>query len=104
MFNGANMQQLMKQARAMQEQMERDKQELEESEVTGTAGGGAVSVKINGRREALEVKIKPEVVSGDDVEMLEDLVMAAVNDANAQIDEIAERLSPKLPGGMNIPF
>ena len=99
-FGGANMQQLMKQAQKMQEQMARDKEELEASEVTGNAGGGMVSAKINGKREVLEIKINPEVVSPDDVEMLEDLIMAAMNDANTQMDEIAERLSPKIPGGM----
>ena len=99
-FGGANMQQLMKQAQKMQEEMQKNKEELEASEVTGNAGGGMVSVKINGRREVLEVKINPEAVSPDDVEMLEDLVMAAVNDANSQVDELAERLGPKIPGGM----
>ena len=102
-FGGANLQQIMQQARKMQEQMERQKRELEESIVEAQAGGEMVKVQMNGKREILSLKINPNAVDPDDVEMLEDLVIAAINDANSQIDELAEKLSPQIPanlGGM----
>ena len=102
-FGGANLQQIMQQARKMQEQMERQKKELEESIVEAQAGGEMVKVQMNGKREILSLKINPNAVDPDDLEMLEDLVIAAINDANSQIDELAEKLSPQIPanlGGM----
>lgn len=96
---GMQMQQLMKQAQAMQEKMQRQKEELEASVFDATAGGGMVELKMNGKRELVALKIKPEVVDPDDVEMLEDLIKAAVNDANAQIDKKMQELMPGLPGG-----
>lgn len=96
---GMQMQQLMKQAQQMQEKMQRQKEELEASVFSATSGGGMVEVKMNGKRELVAVKIKPEVVDAEDIEMLEDLITAAVNDANAQIDKkIAENM-PAIPGG-----
>lgn len=96
---GMQMQQLMKQAQQMQEKMQRQKEELEASVFSATSGGGMVEVKMNGKRELIAVKIKPEVVDPEDIEMLEDLIAAAVNDANAQIDKkIAENM-PGIPGG-----
>ena len=99
-FGGANIQQLMQQARKMQEQMEKQKRELEESIVEAKAGGEMVKVQMNGKREILSLKINPAAVDPDDIEMLEDLVVAAINDANAQIDELAEKLGPQLPGNL----
>lgn len=96
---GMQMQQLMKQAQAMQEKMQKQKEELEASVFDATAGGGMVELKMNGKRELVALKIKPEVVDPDDVEMLEDLIKAAVNDANAQIDKKMQELMPGIPGG-----
>ena len=102
-FGGANLQQLMQQARKMQAEMEKQKQELEESVVQAQAGGEMVTVQMNGKREILSLKINPQAVDPEDVEMLEDLIIAAINDANSQIDELAEKLGPNIPsnlGGM----
>ena len=68
-----------------------------------SAGGGAVSVKINGKKELVEVLLKPEVVDPDDIEMLQDLIIAAVNEGMRQIDEISESEMGKVTGGINIP-
>jgi len=99
-FGGMNMQALMKQAQAMQAKMEEDKRKLEESVVEAKSGGDMVQVTMNGKRELLSLKINQAVVDPEDVEMLEDLVIAAVNDANAQIASLEEQLAPKIPGGM----
>ncbi len=99
-FGGMNMQQLMKQAQAMQQKMAEDKQKLEESVVTAKSGGDMVEVTMNGKYELQAIKINPNAVDMDDLEMLEDLIIAAVNDANAQIKELEERIAPKLPNGM----
>ena len=98
-FGGANMQQLIKQAQKMQEQMQRDREELEASVFNATSGGGMVEVKMNGKREVVALKIKPEVVDASDVEMLEDLIIAAINDVNSQIDKKVASTMPQL-GGM----
>ena len=97
---GANMQNLLKQAQKMQEQMEKDKEELEATIFYANAGGGMVDVEMNGKRELVKLNIKPEVVDPEDVEMLEDLIMAAINDANRQVDEKTAEMMPQLPGGM----
>ena len=80
-----NMNQLMRQAQKMQEDMQRAKRELEESEFSSTVGGGMVEVRMMGTRKMKSITIKPEVVDPDDVEMLEDLVVSAVNDVLGQI-------------------
>ena len=98
-----NMNNLMKQAQKMQRQMEEAQKELEEKEVTAAAGGGAVEVTVSGKHEITKVKLSPEVVDPDDIEMLEDLVAAAVNATVKQVDETAEAEMGKLTGGMNIP-
>ena len=85
-----NMANLMKQAQKMQKQMETATKELEEKEMTATAGGGVVEVTVSGRREVTKIKIDPEAVDPDDVEMLEDLIMAAINEAMRQIDEYSQ--------------
>ena len=84
----------------MQAKMEEDKRKLEESVVEAKSGGDMVQVTMNGKRELLSLKINQAVVDPEDVEMLEDLVIAAVNDANAQIASLEEQLAPKIPGGM----
>lgn len=94
---------LMKQANQMQAKMKKAQEELASKEFSGTAGGGAVSVKVNGENKILNMTINPEVVKSGDVEMLQDLVMAAVNDAiKTAKDESAKEMS-KITGGMNIP-
>ena len=98
-----NMANLMKQAQKMQRQMEEQQKELETKEFTAAAGGGAVEVTVSGKREVTKVKIAEEVVDPDDIEMLEDLVAAAINATVKQVDETAEAEMGKLTGGMNIP-
>ena len=98
---GFNMQQLQ-QMQALQAQMERAQAELEEKEVTATAGGGVVEATVSGKKELTKLVIKPEVVDPDDVETLEDLVMAAVNEGLRQIDEISESTMGQFTGGLNI--
>ena len=98
-----NMANLMKQAQKMQRQMEEQQKELEAKEFTATAGGGAVEVTVSGKREVTKVKLAEEVVDPDDIEMLEDLVAAAINATVKQVDETAEAEMGKLTGGMNIP-
>lgn len=92
-FGGGNMQNLMKQAQKMQAEMQKAQEELEESEIKGTSGGGLVTVTLNGKKEFKGIVIKPEAVDPDDVEMLEDLIMAAVNDASEKADKLyAEKM------------
>ncbi len=95
-----NMNNLMKQAQRMQRQMEETQKELEEKEITTTAGGGAVEVTMNGKKEILKIKLSPEVVDPDDIEMLEDLIMAATNEAIRQIEDISQESMSKITGGL----
>lgn len=95
-----NMNNLMKQAQRMQRQMEETQKELEEKEITTTAGGGAVEITMNGKKEILKVKLSPEVVDPDDIEMLEDLIMAATNEAIRQIETMSEESMSKITGGL----
>lgn len=97
-----NMNQLMKQAQKMQRQMEEATKALEEEEITTTAGGGAVEVTISGKKEITKIKLSQEVVDPDDVEMLEDLVMAAVNEALRQVEEKTQASMAKITGGMGM--
>ena len=103
---GMNMNNLMKQAQKMQKQMEQATKDLEESEVTATSGGGAVEVTVSGKKEVTKIKIDEEVVDPDDVEMLEDLVMAAVNEALRKMEEMSQASMAKVTGGMptGMPF
>ena len=96
---GMNMQQMMKQAQKLQEQMAKAKEDLENARVTGTAGGGAVTVTISGSKRFLSIEIKPEVVDPDDVEMLEDLITAAANEAYTQADELVKNSPLSQLGG-----
>lgn len=98
-----NMNNLMKQAQKMQKQMEKTQAELENKEVTATAGGGVVEVVVTGKRELKSITIDPEVVDSDDVETLEDLVMAAVNEGLRQAEELTNKEMAKVTGGMGLP-
>ena len=95
-----NMNNLMKQAQRMQRQMEEGQKELEVKEFTATAGGGAVEVKVNGKKEIVSVKLSEEVVDPDDIEMLQDLIVAATNEALRQAEEAASALMGKMTGGL----
>ena len=98
-----NMNQMMKQVKKMQEQMMKAQEELGNKTVEGSAGGGAVTVTANGHKKLTQIVIKPEAVDPEDVEMLQDLVLAAVNDALAKADELANQDMGKFTGGMKIP-
>ncbi len=100
---GGNMNNMMKQAQKMQQEMLKAQQELEEKVIEASAGGGAVSVKVSGKKQIVEINLSPDVVDPDDIEMLQDLIMVAVNDAINKIDEEAANRMGKLTGGMNIP-
>lgn len=100
---GNNLQQLARQAQKLQEEMDATTAELEEKEYTATAGGNAVSVTVSGKLEVKSMEIKPEVVDPEDVEMLSDLITAAVNEAlRTATTEKAERME-KISGGLNVP-
>ncbi len=100
---GGNMNNLIKQAQKFQKQMEDMQKDLENKAFEASVGGGAVSVTVNGKKQLVDVKIKPEVVDPDDVEMLEDLVLAAVNEALKKADEDTNDAMGKLTGGFNMP-
>ncbi|MBR5116934.1 MAG: YbaB/EbfC family nucleoid-associated protein [Lachnospiraceae bacterium] len=91
---------MLKQAQRMQRQMEQNQKELEEKEYTAKAGGGAVEVTVTGGKVVKSVKIAPEAVDPDDVEMLQDMIVAAVNEAIAQADKDSEEMMGKMTGGL----
>ena len=95
-----NMANLMRQAQKMQRQMEEQAKEMETKEFTATAGGGAVEVTVSGTKKVLKVKLDEEAVDPDDVEMLEDLIVAAVNEAMDKVDEVSASAMSKFTGGM----
>ncbi|MCI0431559.1 MAG: YbaB/EbfC family nucleoid-associated protein [Rhodospirillales bacterium] len=98
-----NLGQMLKQAQAMQARMAELQTQLEQVEMTGGAGGGMVAVTINGKGEARQVKIDPTLVDPDEIEVLEDLIVAAFNDAKAKVEaHVAEEMA-KLTGGLNLP-
>ncbi len=100
-----NMNNLMKQAQRMQRQMEEGQKELESKEFTATAGGGAVEVTVTGKKEIVSVKLSEEVVDPDDIEMLQDLIVAAANEALKQAEEANAQLMGKMTGGLGgFPF
>ena len=103
MMGGGNMQQLARQAQKRQQQMTKMQEELETREYEASAGGGMVTVKVSGKKELLSIEIKPEAVDLDDVEMLQDLVLAAVNEALRTANDTTEREMSKLTGGLNMP-
>jgi hypothetical protein len=103
-FGGmGNINKLMKQVQKMQEEMAKLQEELKERTVEATAGGGAVRAVANGKKELVEIKIQPEAVDPEDVEMLEDLILAAVNEALQKAEEMVASEMGKLTGGLNIP-
>ncbi len=102
-MGGGNMQQQMMKIQAVQRQMEETQAELENMEETASAGGGAVSVTVNGAKQVKKIVIKPEVVDPEDIETLEDLVLVAVNEALRKADELSESEMSKITGGLNLP-
>ncbi|RLQ90021.1 YbaB/EbfC family nucleoid-associated protein [Falsibacillus albus] len=98
-----NMQNMMKQMQKMQKKMAEAQEELNEKRIEGTAGGGMVTVVISGQKEVLEVNIKEEVVDPDDIEMLQDLVLAATNDAIKQVEELTNKTMGQFTKGLNLP-
>lgn len=98
-----NMQQMMKQARKMQEQLAAAQETIAQSTVDASAGGGMVKVTVSGDMQVTSLKIDPEAIDPEDVEMLEDMVMAAVNEALRGVGELANRQMGAVTGGLNIP-
>ena len=103
-MGGANMQQLMRQAQKMQQDMQRAQEELQAREFSATAGGGMVTAVVNGAKQLTKLTISPDCVDPDDVEMLEDLVTAAVNEALRNAAETAEREMGRITSGMGLGF
>ena len=103
MGGGMNMN-MLKQAQKMQQDMAKAQEELESKEYEASAGGGVVAVRVNGKRELISVTIDPEAVDPDDVEMLQDLIVAAVNEGLRAASEDAAGQMQKLTGGLNLPF
>ena len=107
-FNGGgmpgNMNNLMKQAQKMQRQMEEMQGEMENKTLEITSGGGAVKVVVSGKKEIKSLELSADIVDPDDIEMLQDLIIAAVNEAIRQADEMTNREMGKITGGMNLPF
>ena len=99
----SNMQSMLKQAQKMQEEMAEKQAELEECEYDVAAGGGVVNVKINGKKEILSVNIDPEVIDPDDKETLEDLIVAAVNEAIKKVESISANEMSQITGNMSLP-
>ena len=105
MFPGGKkgMKDLMKQAQKMQQELLKKQEELANKVVEGTSGGGMVKVQMNGKNQVISLKIDPEVVDPDDVEMLEDLIIAAINEAQDELSKTSEDELSKFTGGMKIP-
>lgn len=97
------MNQLMRQAKKLQEDMAKAQEELKERTVEGSAGGGAVKIQMNGHREVMAVTIDPDVIDKDDVETLQDLVLAAIGDALTQVEELTANELGKYTRGLNMP-
>jgi DNA-binding YbaB/EbfC family protein len=94
---------MMKQAQAMQAKMAKMQEELGEMTVEGSSGGGMVKVTVNGKQEILSIKINPEVVNPEEIDILEDLVMAAITDARDKASKIMEEEMKKVTGGLGLP-
>ncbi|MGN1133655.1 MAG: YbaB/EbfC family nucleoid-associated protein [Oscillospiraceae bacterium] len=99
----SNVNQMLKQAQQMQDKITALQEDLEQREFSASVGGGAVEITINGKRNVLKLDIKPEVVDPDDVEMLEDLIMSAFNEAVHNLDETSDAEMSKLTGGVSFP-
>ena len=102
MPGGMNQAAMMKQAQKMQQEMLRMQEEMENKTYTATAGGGMVSASVNGKHEVVDLKINPEAVDPDDVEMLQDMVIAAVNEAMRTADQDSQQNMARLTGGLNL--
>jgi DNA-binding YbaB/EbfC family protein len=102
-MGGGNMNNLLKQAQKMQQQMQKMQEELENKKFEASVGGGAITAVANGKRQIVDISIKQDVVDPDDVEMLQDLVITAVNEALKKAEEETAKEMGKLTGGMNIP-
>ncbi len=100
---GGNMQQQMQQMQAMQKQMDEVQAQIDEMETTATSGGGAVTVTVTGKKEIKDIVIQPDVVDPDDVEMLQDLIMTATNEALRQMEDISQSEMGKFTAGLGIP-
>jgi len=98
-----NINKLIKQAQKMQSQLMKAQEDLNKKEIEGTAGGGMVTVKLNGAQELQSIKLNPEVVDPDDVEMLEDLIIAAFKNAQDKVKELSNSAFGDLSSGLNIP-
>lgn len=98
-----NLSQMMKQAQEMQAKMQEMQARLEEEEITGASGGGMVAVTLNGKGNLRKIKIDPSLVDPDDVEMLEDLIAAAFNDAKTKVEEMMRERMSEITGGLNLP-
>ncbi len=103
MARGGGLGNIMKQAQQMQARIARVQQELETREVEATAGGGMVTARVNGKQQILDLKIEKDVVDPEDVEMLQDLILAAVNEAVKKSQDMIQEEMGKVTGGMNIP-
>ena len=104
MRGNGNMQNMMKQMQKMQKKMAEAQEELGQQKIEGTAGGGMVIVIVTGHKEVVDVQIKPEAVDPDDIEMLQDLVLAATNDALKKVEELTNNTMGQFTKGMNLPF
>lgn len=100
---GGNMNNILKQAQKLQKQMEDMKDQIEKNTVEASAGGGAVTAVVNGKKQVIEISIKKEVVDPDDVEMLQDLIVAAINEAVNKAEKMMNEEMAKVTGGFNIP-
>ena len=103
MFGGGNMQGMLKKVQKMQKDMEKAQEEIKNTVVEASIGGGAVSVTMNGEQEVLSIKIAPAAVDPEDVEALEDLILAAVNEANRKAKEVAEKTLGAVTGNLKLP-
>lgn len=102
-FGGANMSQMMKQVQQMQRKMELTQKEIEETIFNATAGGGVVEVKANGKKQILEINLAKEIVDPEDIDMLQDMILTAVNDVLRQVEKTSEEKMGQLTGGISIP-
>lgn len=101
--SGGNMQKQMAQMQALQQQMDQVQGEIDEMEATASSGGGAVTVTVTGKKEIKAIKLEPEIVDPDDIEMLQDLIMTATNEALRQMEEISRTEMEKLTAGLGLP-
>ena len=104
MPGGGNMQQMLMKAQKMQQQVMAKQAELEEEQMSASAGGGMVTATVNGKHEVVSIEIKPEAVDPDDVEMLQDMIVAAINEATRNLNEHMEAEMAKITGGMKLGF